>query len=393
MHGDQPSVFLLDYNQDSAFSFLLLNLMEGFAEQRNGTILRAALSVCAVFLVSFALSAQGFNPYNHSYQGWDGDELKSSSPIGNFLNKFSLNVHVGYGRTFYSHSISSDVLEIPHPEFTGGGNTRLIILDNYRTTGNELEYQGTSNWLNAPKLEEGVVQLYPSGPGRILNAGSSAIEYAGSGSNIPINFSLHLDVNKFRIGGGVMYELHSIKKLKPTSHGVRDYIPDFKSTFMLRYYFTAGAKVYHLMGWDYNIDVQIGKVQYDNKYDKSRLTNGIFFNLGLPFEFEMSEYFWLVVRPSFDFKSYNMALAANGEAPSIQHNQPAFYLNFGVRMKIPEIKRCPVKACQAQLKHAHGGKEFRGQPFYQKQNPKIGETRRRSHRKQGKKGTTKIRKD
>jgi hypothetical protein len=84
MHGDQPSVFLLDYNQDSAFSFLLLNLMEGFAEQRNGTILRAALSVCAVFLVSFALSAQGFNPYNHSYQGWDGDELKSSSPIGNF---------------------------------------------------------------------------------------------------------------------------------------------------------------------------------------------------------------------------------------------------------------------------------------------------------------------
>ena len=42
-------------------------------------------------------------------------------------------------------------------------------------------------------------------------------------------------------------------------------------------------------------------------------------------------------------------------------------------MKLPEVKRCPVKSCKTQLKHVHGGREFRGQAFYKEQNPKIGE--------------------
>jgi hypothetical protein len=100
--------------------------------------------------------------------------------------------------------------------------------------------------------------------------------------------------------------------------------------------------------------------------------------LGIPLEYEVSEYFWFFVRPSFEYKNYNMTIAAlegtDGEgASSLQFNQPAFYLNVGIRLKMPEIRRCPVKSCRTQLKHVHGGQEFRGQPFYKKQNPKIGE--------------------
>ncbi|MBD1396117.1 hypothetical protein H9Q13_02975 [Pontibacter sp. JH31] len=36
---------------------------------------------------------------------------------------------------------------------------------------------------------------------------------------------------------------------------------------------------------------------------------------------------------------------------------------------------CPISSCQVRMVHRHGGEEeFRGMPFYKKQNPKIGES-------------------
>ena len=34
---------------------------------------------------------------------------------------------------------------------------------------------------------------------------------------------------------------------------------------------------------------------------------------------------------------------------------------------------CPITSCQVRMEHLHGEQEFRGQPIYKKQNPKIGE--------------------
>jgi hypothetical protein len=36
-------------------------------------------------------------------------------------------------------------------------------------------------------------------------------------------------------------------------------------------------------------------------------------------------------------------------------------------------KTCPITSCHVRMVHAHGEDEFRGQPFWKKQNPKIGE--------------------
>jgi len=326
---------------------------------------------------------QAFNPYQHAYQGWDGGKIRKASPVRAFLNKFSLNANFGYGRTFYSHQIDSDILELPPMKVLSDVTNpnsdsvnigpRLYILNDYTVSGNSIDFTGTSNWLNAPTLDSGAADLNIPWS-RILYTDSSEIKYKGNGFNIPVSLSLQLDIDRFRIGGGIMYEYHKIKQLNPKYQGVQPYIPDFKSTFMFRYYIMAGAKVYHVKGWDYNVDIQIGKVKYGNQYDKSALQNGLFFNLGLPFEYEVSEYFWFVVRPSFDLKSYSITTSgANNEMSSIQHHQNAIYLNVGVRIKLPEVKRCPVKSCRTQLKHVHGGQEFRGQPFFKEQNPKIGE--------------------
>ena len=323
-------------------------------------VLIGVLSLCSC--VAFG---QAFNPYQHAYQGWNGEKIRKASPIRAFLNKFSANAYLGYGTTFYSHVVNSDVLETPE---------KLTMLGEYTLAGSNVNYTGIVDWLNAPSIVDGSETVGPGTENRILYTDSSEIRYAGSGFNIPVSLSLHLDIDRFRIGGGIMYEMHHIKQLNAMGQGTHPYVPNFNSTFMFRYYFTAGAKVYHIMGWDYNIDFQIGKVKYGKQYDKNLLQNGIYFNIGLPFEYELSEYFWLVVRPSFDVKNYSMTVSgSNNESTSFQHNQPAFYLNFGVRMKLPEIKRCPVKSCRTQLKHVHGSREFRGQPFHKEQNPKIGE--------------------
>jgi hypothetical protein len=34
---------------------------------------------------------------------------------------------------------------------------------------------------------------------------------------------------------------------------------------------------------------------------------------------------------------------------------------------------CPIQSCHVRKQHAHGKKNFRGQPIWKKQNPKIGE--------------------
>ena len=328
--------------------------------------------IVVIAFCSNLANGQVFNPYQHAYQGWDGDKIKKASIFSAFLNKFSLNVSLGYGRTFYSHTVNSDVLET---------TPRLIILGDYSTFGDSINYTGVIDWLNAPSVVSGEEFIGKESGKRILYTDSSEIRYGGSGFNIPVNVSLHVDIERFRIGAGIVYEVHRLNKLDPKGQGTQPYIPNFSKTTMFRYYFTLGAKVYHIKGWDYHVNIEIGKVKYGNEYDKNALQNGLYFNLGVPIEYEFSEYFWIFARPSFDFKNYtiNISQSDNPSASnaSFQHNQPAVYLNFGVRMKLPEVRRCPVKACKTQLKHVHGGREFRGQPFYKKQNPKIGELRRK----------------
>lgn len=323
-------------------------------------------SIVLVFCTNLAIS-QAYNPYQHAYQGWDGGKIKKSSPIRAFLNKFSLNVSLGYGKTYYNHIVDYDVLETPD---------KLIALEDYTLSNDTINYTGVIDWLNAPSVVSGYKLVDQDYGNTILNSDSSEIRYHGSGYNIPLSVSLHVDIDRFRIGGGIIYEYHRLEKLVPSNQGTYPYVPNFNSTFMFRYFFTIGGKVYHFLGWDYYMDIQIGKVKYGSQYDKSSLQNGIYFNLGIPIEYEFSEYFWIFLKPSFDFKNYTITIPQNDGVSSIsnfQHNQPAFYFNFGVRMKLPEVKRCPVKSCRTQLKHVHGGHEFRGQPFYKKQNPKIGE--------------------
>ena len=60
----------------------------------------------------------------------------------------------------------------------------------------------------------------------------------------------------------------------------------------------------------------------------------------------------------------------------------AFFFQVGVSINIPEIPRSPMKSDHIQLKHVLSDdegrlKEFRGQPIWKVQNPKVGQNHRR----------------
>lgn len=308
--------------------------------------------------------AQHFNPYQENYQGWDGDHIKRS-PIRAILNKFSLTVASGYGRTFYAHEFNAKILE---------SYSAQIMVGSYTLNGNEISYKGAANWLNATQEKSGTVSLSEY---NFVNQDTISIGYRGSGNSIPINAILTLDIDRFRIGGGVSLEYHKVGTLKPKVDILQyGYVPNFKSTLFFRYFLNITARIYDYKGWAYNAEIQIGKMKYGSAYSNAVLQKGVYFNVGFPFEYELSEYFFIVVKPSIDIKNYTVTLpqVEGGDLPSsIQHNQMAFYLHLGVRLKFPEIPRCKIKSCQTQLKHVHGNREFRGQPFYKEQNPKIGE--------------------
>ncbi len=320
-------------------------------------------------MTSLAYTQPGFNPYQPDRE----IEIKRS-PIRAFLNKFSLLGSIGYGRTFYKTEWEGvDILE---------HNNRATLLENYTINGNSITYTGIDDWTFNPVSVSNTL-TYDSTV-NIISADSLIPAYTGSGKNIPFNISLHLDINRFRVGVGYSREIHGLKTLKPVEGGLQEYSPVMENTRISKYYFLLGGLVYQWKGWDYHAEINVGKAKYGPAYSDTLLTNGMYFNFGIPIEYEFSEYFWFFIRPSFEIKNYTLAMPLQYQDSNIpqtvSYKQPTLYVNFGFRFKFPEIRRCPVKSCRTQLKHVHSQREFRGQPFYKVQNPKIGELEHWRHK-------------
>jgi hypothetical protein len=133
-----------------------------------------------------------------------------------------------------------------------------------------------------------------------------------------------------------------------------------------------GAAVYRYEEYLLIVDANIGGYKLGNDFEGS-IKKSVYFNLGAAIEREMSEYFRLFVRPSYEFKNYTISIPEGGQ--SIKHRFNAFYINFGATYRFPEPRRCPIKDCRGQLNHAHGNREYRSRvhPIYKKQNPHYGE--------------------
>lgn len=274
------------------------------------------------------------------------------------LSKVTFGLSTGYGSTTFKHELDGfGILQNPDsmPKLFQPGSVAA----------------GYSNWFNKVTPSTNTLQ-----PGNFqVNADTADIGFRNKAFNIPLKATLHVEFDRYRIGGGYSFEYTNLGEFEPTSYGdrINAYSPDVSSFFLKKYFVMVGASVYRYYEYLLVVDANIGGYSLGKQFDKSVIKKGMFVNLGVAVEREMSEYFRLFVRPSYEIKSFKVNIPETGE--SITHKFNAFYVNVGATYRIPELRRCFFKTCKAQMNHAHGNREYRSRvhPIWKKQNPHYGE--------------------
>lgn len=284
------------------------------------------------------------------------DRKKNARSI---FKNFRLGVSTGYGNTFFSHDLNGFAIYQEQgraPQIFKSGAPPAVRF---------------SNWVNSVSVDS----TFAATGSYLISSDSAKIGFKGNAFNIPLKLTLHYEFNRYRIGGGYSWEYMSIGSLHPISHSdkVGLFNPPGPSGFMNKYFGSLGVSFARLDNYLFTADINIGGFKPGANFNSGMISKGIYFNLGVTAERELSEYLRLFVRPSFDFKSYTLNLPEGGG--SIQHSINAFYVNVGFTYTLPELPKCFKKECLVQINHAHGNKEYRSRvhPVYKKQNPGYGE--------------------
>lgn len=291
-------------------------------------------------------------PLDHFYV-----ERKAGGGLRKILKNFTFGASTGYGNTFFSHKLDGfGVYQAP------GGSPQIF-------SGSTATRYG--NWVNDVAIDKSAA----SGSAFIANPGSADLGFKGNALNIPLQIFLYYGFKeRYRIGGGYSYELMSIGSMQPTalSDKIGNFQPASPTGFVRKYYGMVGYTFYRRDEYLFTGDLQVGSWKPKGNFNAA-VTGGTYFNLGVTIERDLSEYFKLFARPSFEFKSYELPIPESGK--SIDHSVNAFYINIGATYRIPELRRCFLKDCHAQINHAHGNREYRSRrhAIYKKQNPGYGE--------------------
>ncbi|MFA0963931.1 hypothetical protein AB9P05_19145 [Roseivirga sp. BDSF3-8] len=320
------------------------------------------LVVCGVLSVPGAF-AQAFDPYSLEY----GTENPPLNKFRVILNKITLSVNSGYGHTFYNH-------DIPPTDALIERNGELILVpDAPASMGQGSQVIGVRNWLNNPSSENLIVS---SEDQVFTTSDTETYSFAGEGKSVPLNLMLYgVIAKKFRIGAGFGLQYHSIRYLQEKNGLTPDYQADL-SGLQTRWWIMGGYTIYEY--WDYTFtgDFRVGKINRGGDFSKTQLDQGLTFNLGVTIDKNLSKYFRVFLRPSYDFGGYT-ALIPSGT--DIRHRAPTVFLEFGISLNYPIMPRSPIKADHMQMEHVvnhpRTGKAMwvRGQPITKKQNPRVGE--------------------
>ncbi len=312
------------------------------------------------------------------------------NPVKVFLNKFSITATTGLGITSYSHQLQGVY-------FYQDAESQFIFSNDIENLGSS--FSGYTNWLNDPQLgfetslENPFDLPFEYLPNPVYNPAlgdqtflvdtdTTDFGFKGGSRGIPITLQLHYNYQKFRFGLGYSYEIHFLRRLKPTafSDQVREYQPNVSKTRYSRLFATAGYKFYSFWSYDFVAELQVGRITAGKQFNKGATSRGLYTNIGVSIENNWSEYFRVIVKPSVEFKSYTVNIP---DGSIVRHKYPTFFIQAGISINIPDIRRSPMKSDHVQPKHVYTNPktgqrmEVRGQPIWKRQNPKVGENNRR----------------
>jgi hypothetical protein len=286
-------------------------------------------------------------------------ERQKSGVLRLLLSKVHLGLSTGVGKTTFRHELEGfGILQQQD-------SVPLV----FSATNAAVRY---SNWFNkvTPSTQ-------PTAAGAFaVSSDTATIGFRSRAISIPLKATLHVEFDRYRVGAGYSMEYMHVATFRPLSYGdeISGFHPQASSFFMKKYFVMGGAMVYRYYEYALVVDANIGGYKLGKNFDQGLIKKGIYFNLGATIERDFSEYFKVFVRPSYEFKNYKLSIPEVA-GQSITHRLNGLYINIGATYRLPELRRCPLKQCHAQLNHAHGNREYRSRrhPIYKKQNPHYGE--------------------
>ncbi len=285
-------------------------------------------------------------------------DRKKGGPLRFLFSKLHFGLSIGAGRSLMKHNLDG-----------------FVLLQEFDSLPKIFDPENAAvrygNWVNTLSSNPWGVATGAF----MVNSDTAAIGFRGKVLNLPFKATVHVEIDRFRLGGGYSIEYTRPGNFTPTSFGdrVSAFGPPMPAFFMRKYFGTVGGTFYRYYEYTLGADLQVGGYKLGNTFDATLIQRGAYYNVGLVAERDLSEYFRVFVRPSFELKNYRLAVPESGQ--EIRHSFNAWYLNVGIRYRLPELRRCPLKDCHAQINHAHGNREYRSRmhPFWKKQNPHYGE--------------------
>jgi hypothetical protein len=305
------------------------------------------LLVCGMLLLPGLVQAQDDGTFSVEKYGGDKNKKKESTA----LKALIIGLNTGYGRTSWNHTIANS----------------------YLATGSDQGiYSGTGSAPGYVNLAQGLTTIGPAG-----SAKASELTYIGKGSAIPFTLDLMFAINNFRIGLSGTYEFSGVKSLvaDAPSQPMRDIALSGK-TKVLKYGLVAEYLIAPIGDADIGLQVRAGSYSMLGDYDKAVVQKKLALGAGIIAEYPLSELFYLYANPYFEHRKHSTDKLENDLQATNSIN--TIYLNVGVRARLENLfvghPLCPIPSCHSRKIHMHNGHTYRGQPWYKKQNPHIGES-------------------
>lgn len=315
-----------------------------------------------------------------------GQEPKRNALLA-ICNKFKLGIGTGWGRTYYSHKME-DVA------FLAKGDTLFIFDPNENISGGSIS-TGYTGWLGNPVAHNAFIvgsdtisatNIPIDADDDLLSTDTADIKMRSRSRTIPLNFTLEFNFKKYRIGIGYQFGFQTMNSFSPKENAdtLAGFTPSYKRATFKRYYLMLGYQFYQSGHFKAVVDAKIGRMRFGKHYNTSVITTGVLFNLGVSAELQFSEYLTAYARPSLEYKSYTVKIPET--TYSFNHAYPAVFVEVGIKLGIPRLRRCPLDKCSTQINHVHWGTEYRSRkhPFWKWQNPKYGENYKKLLKYKGK---------
>lgn len=318
------------------------------------SILKGLLLCFIVMQTSLSLAQD--NPLNP-----DAVYLRDLSKGRKILGQFTFSLSTGYQWNMYS-------IEPMDYLMTDYADEALLGIGQW-PSGNV--NRAFSHWLTNP---QGPVNLNRDQLQQVFGGDSLANKWRGVGQSVPVHLTVHyILAERVRLGLGIHQEFgqspEQVRRLGATSGASRVDYPSSTVNFR-RIFLYLGAKIMDYKRYSLSADVQVGNSRYRGDFDTTAVGSNTI-NLGLAMEYNFSIYSASFIRAGVESRSYTLN-KANLPVP-LEVNNPVYGITFGLRFRIPDVKRCPISSCQVRYMHGHNGFEFRGSSIFRKQNLKYGE--------------------